>query len=93
MSQQATRKALVITIYMVLVVKDELWVGTFEHGLDILDINTGKVKNITPQVMVSIVYKTTSLYHCFKPGKVIFTWVLPGGFTNTTRRMTVLRAL
>jgi signal transduction histidine kinase len=25
-------------------VKDELWIGTFEHGLNIMDINTGKVK-------------------------------------------------
>ncbi|MBC7830266.1 MAG: histidine kinase [Chitinophagaceae bacterium] len=31
-------------IHGLLVVQDDLWVGTFEHGLDIIDINTGKVK-------------------------------------------------
>lgn len=31
-------------IHGLLVVKDELWIGTFEHGLDIMDIHTGKVK-------------------------------------------------
>ncbi|RYE12020.1 MAG: hybrid sensor histidine kinase/response regulator, partial [Sphingobacteriaceae bacterium] len=31
-------------IHGLLVVKDELWIGTFEHGLDVMDITTGKVK-------------------------------------------------
>ena len=31
-------------IHALLANDDELWVGTFEHGLDILDIKTGKVK-------------------------------------------------
>ena len=30
-------------IHGLLAVNDELWVGTFEHGLDILDIRTGRV--------------------------------------------------
>ncbi|MES2892034.1 MAG: two-component regulator propeller domain-containing protein [Bacteroidota bacterium] len=30
-------------IHGLLAVDDEIWVGTFEHGLDILDIKTGKV--------------------------------------------------
>ena len=31
-------------IHGLLAVKDELWIGTFEHGLNIMDIKTGKVK-------------------------------------------------
>lgn len=31
-------------IHGLLVVGDELWIGTFEHGLDIMDIKTGKIK-------------------------------------------------
>jgi signal transduction histidine kinase/ligand-binding sensor domain-containing protein len=31
-------------IHGLLVVNDELWIGTFEHGLDIMDISTGRVK-------------------------------------------------
>ncbi len=31
-------------IHGLLVVKNDLWIGTFEHGLDIMDIATGKVK-------------------------------------------------
>jgi signal transduction histidine kinase/ligand-binding sensor domain-containing protein len=31
-------------IHGLLAVKDDLWIGTFEHGLDIMDIRTGKVK-------------------------------------------------
>ncbi|MXN91517.1 hypothetical protein GR160_09780 [Flavobacterium sp. Sd200] len=32
-----------IGVHSLLAVNNELWVGTFEHGLDILDIKTGKV--------------------------------------------------
>ena len=31
-------------IHGLLVVQNDLWIGTFEHGLDIMDIKTGKVK-------------------------------------------------
>ena len=31
-------------IHALLVVNDDLWIGTFEHGLDIMDIKTGKVR-------------------------------------------------
>ena len=30
-------------IHGLLAIEDELWIGTFEHGLDVMDIKTGKV--------------------------------------------------
>lgn len=48
-------------IHGLLPVNDELWVGTFEHGLDIIDIKTGKVirhfcKSKNPTLISDFIY-------------------------------------
>ncbi len=56
-------------IHGLLAKNNELWVGTFEHGLDIMDIKSGKVINHFPQSKNSTVVKSNFIVTIFETKK------------------------
>ncbi|MEO6549241.1 MAG: two-component regulator propeller domain-containing protein [Ferruginibacter sp.] len=53
-------------IHGLLVDGNELWIGTFENGLDILNINTGKVARHYSEGQVNSTLKSNFIYHISK---------------------------
>ncbi len=77
-------------IHALLANGNELWVGSFEHGLDILDIRTGKVIR-RYQDGKGNELRSNFVLSIYKTGQAKFYWQPPRAFIFTTQPNLILK--